>query len=143
MAGKNGREAYYLDQSKLKSGVKLPLFDSDGKATGDFILVRSRWSNEVKKAVEQAQRRIRMISWDDEVEPNVEENIALDAMVAMVAGWSFGGEFEENPPPEDIREFLERAPHITNRIDAMSGNNMLFFPDKRGNSSSGANKKSG
>lgn len=140
MTAKKGMEAYYLDQGKLNNGHKMMLFGKDGKQNGDFILIRSRWSNEVKKALEEAQRRINGLAWSQDIDEETETDIALEAMVSMVAGWSFGGELEENPSPEDIREFLERAPHIADRIDKVSGNTTLFFPDAEPNSSNGSKK---
>lgn len=131
-------EDFFLDQDKTNNGVKMPLFGPDGTLTDQFLLVRSQWSNHVKRAKEESERKISVELQKGELSADEKESMILDFMVSMVAGWSF----EAEPTPENIKRFLVNAPQEAARLEAKSIGNTLFFLKGGSNSKSGAKKNS-
>lgn len=123
---------FMLDEERVASGIRLPLYDKDGNITDDWIQVRSMHSDEFQQALEFAQEHIRK-------DPSTDvEAVKLDAQIALIAGWSF----DEECNIENTRQFMKAAPHIAERIDKAAGNNALFFPDAAVSSSTGQKLKS-
>lgn len=122
---------FYLDEEKLREGVRLPLYGASG-LTGEWIQVRSMHSDEFQSAMEIQKRKM---SLDDSLTLS---EATLEAQIHLIAGWSF----EEECNLDSIREFLKRAPHIAAKVDKLAGDNALFFPEPGKSSSHGPEKKS-
>jgi len=123
MTKKHVMEDFFLDQDKTNNGVKMPLFGPDGTLTNEYLLVRSQWSNVVKRAKEESERLISTELMKGEIPPEVREEMVIDFMVSMIAGWSFKVE----ATPENIKKFLLNAPQEAARVEAKSIGNTLFF----------------
>ena len=111
-----------LDSSKVKKGVKLPLFNRDGGISKDFILVRWAWTDEVRAVMDQLKRDMRQKFADDE---KPDDGLILEGIVAQVVGWSF----KEKATKANVRKFLKSRPDIAERVDILSANTKLFFTD--------------
>ncbi|GAG45510.1 unnamed protein product, partial [marine sediment metagenome] len=47
---------HFLDGTKAKEGVKLPLFDRNGGVSEDFLMVRWVWDDKVRAALDNLKR---------------------------------------------------------------------------------------
>ena len=117
------KEDYYLDSDKRSEGVKLPLVDREGDLSGDFIMVRWAWSDDVRNVMDNLKRDMRK-KYASETDIDADDYI-LEGIIAQVAGWSFDDKCAE----KDVREFLIERPDIAERIDTVSANTKLFFMD--------------
>jgi len=122
---------FELDEKRLSDGIRLFLHDRDGVLTKDWIQVRSMHTDVFRAAMEKAKAKVTVSS------DNVTE-ASLDAKVALVAGWSF----DEDCTDENIRSFLQMAPHIADRIDKTAGDNRHFFSTQKTSSMNGSLKNS-
>lgn len=124
------------DADKVKSGVRLPLFNADGGISKDYIMVRWAWDDSVRAAMDalrrNAEKQIVQIKpgmdakAKKEAEAKNEQTMSalvLEGIVSQVAGWSF----EEKPTKANVLEFLKARPDLAERIDTASANNKLFF----------------
>lgn len=127
---------YCPDAELTSAGVKLHLLEPDGKMGNQFVLVRWRYSDEVRAALDNLQRQgLKRIKAIHDGMPKKEKNAAtranrkvereliMDGMVALVAGWSF----DEDPTPENIKAFLAARPDLVKRIETRSMQDQFFF----------------
>lgn len=123
---------FVLDTDRISEGVKLPLYDKNGKKTDQWLCIRSMYSDEFRASMEQQTAALKRDPTSDVAE------LELAAQITLVASWSF----DEECSPENIKAFLEQAPHIADRIDKAAGNNALFFPTPEPSSLNGQGRKS-
>jgi hypothetical protein len=142
---------HFLDGSKVKEGVKLPLFDKGGGISKDYLMVRWVWDDKVRAALDnlkrEGQRRITQIRLDMSPEEKkkaeaknktISDELVLDGFVAQVAGWSF----DEKPTKANLLAFIKARPDVAERIDTVAATTKLFFTDSGASSSSGRKLKS-
>ena len=129
---------HLLDSDKLKSGVKMPLFNRDGGISKDYIMVRWTWADEVRAALDNLKRdgmkRIVQITPTMNVKDKkaaqkknrqIESDLVLDGIASQVAGWSF----DEKPTKANVKAFLKSRPDQADRIDTLAANTKVFFTD--------------
>lgn len=129
---------HMLDADKLKSGVRLPLFDKDGGISSDFLMVRWTWDDKVRAAMENLKRegRSRIVAvkpgMDKKQQKAVEvknqvisDELVLEGMAEQVSGWSF----DEKMTKANLKAFLKARPDIADRVDTLAANTKLFFTD--------------
>ena len=127
-----------LDEGKVKSGVKLPLFNRDGSLSDDYIMVRWSWSDNVRAVMDDMRRDLfdRLVNvtaemTDKQKREATQENerittmAVLDTRCAQVAGWSFS----EKPTKANVTNFLKSRPDTAERIDVLSAKTKRFFTD--------------
>lgn len=120
---KISRKEFALDRDKLVKGVPLSVRLPDGRYATLYIL--SRWSDTVRKAVDEVEKTIREEarsgvdhSWED-------EQAATRRLVAsFIGGWDLA----EKCTPEECVALLEDAPYLQDRIDRKAGETAAFFP---------------
>lgn len=119
------RKEDFYTVPKANAGVKIPLTREDGKDTGHWLLVRGTDSEAFRKARFEGARVIRDIPDGTAVDERakVMDEVILDNLTALVAGWSF----DEPLTPEAVREFLTNAPQIANAIDSAAADRSRFF----------------
>jgi len=113
---------YCLDEGKLKSGVKLSLFNRDGSLSDDYVMVRWAWDDKVKAAMDTLRRD--MLKAKGSKEDKTEE-LTREGIISQVVSWSF----TEKPTKTNIRKFLKSRPDVAERIDELSANTKVFFTD--------------
>jgi hypothetical protein len=139
MTGKPTREDHILDREKLENGARLDLLDLKGNKTGAWVMVRSKWNDSVKFAIDDTERALTvLLARSGKVSTSARAKMLRKIIVEMVAGWSFS----DDPTDAEIDEWLRDAPHHAYAIDDHSGNT-VFFQRSSGNSSNGLKKKSG
>ncbi len=130
------KEAFFT-RDKANAGIRLPLFDpATGKKTEHWLLVLGRDSDAYVKQELENERRMMEIARenagadektrakafaDKVVEEAVERRRLKTA--ALVAGWSFPGEFTRGA----VVELLVKAPQIERELRAMEEDQTLFF----------------
>lgn len=117
-------------------GKKVPLYLPDGTKTEEYIVVRSRWSDQVQEANRVAAEKIKQFHLenpDDDLGDAI-ENGKQDVLVASVAGWSCEDEFT----PEAVRELLIAAPQLASEIDKIGANDTRFFQNASSHSLNGS-----
>jgi hypothetical protein len=119
------RKEDFYTVPKANAGVKMPLTLDDGSDTGHWLMVRGTDSEAFRKARFDAARAVRDIpEGTTEVDrAKVMDEVILDNLVALVAGWSF----DEPLTPESVREFLTNAPQVANAIDSAAADRSRFF----------------
>jgi hypothetical protein len=145
MVKKGGKDSYSLDIAKLDTGVKMILKTIDGQDSDDFVMVRSRWSDPVRFAVDDADSAIAMkrastgkVSTKDRAE------IIRSIHVVMIANWKLskpGPTWPSSKPNEkQIEAWLKAHPHYAEAIDLKASDTRLFMLVER-SSSTGSSKK--
>lgn len=142
---------HFLDSTKVKEGVKMPLFDMDGGVSEDYLMVRWVWGDKVRAALDnlrrEGQKRITQIRPDMTPEAKakaeaknkaISDELVLDGFVAQVAGWSF----DEKPTKANLLAFIKARPDVAERIDTVAATTKLFFTDSGVSSSTGRKLKS-
>jgi hypothetical protein len=116
-------EFYTLDQAN--KGTKVPLFTPDGKPTDHYIGIRSVYSEQFRQAEQLAMRSLAeaVDLEDDDEKIKAIRSLTLETIVSLVAFWSF----EQECTPDNVREFLVKAPQIADMIDKLSKKNLLHF----------------
>lgn len=127
---------YALDAEKSHNGVKLPLFDRNGELSGDYLMIRWVYDDDVRAALSDIERQGRKLiipvtsemtkKEREKAEANnekVKSELIAKGMVSQVASWSF----EEEATPENIKEFLSSRPDLASRIDTIASSTNLFF----------------
>lgn len=129
-------KSYIPDEKLTSKGVKLHLAEPDGSAGDQFVLVRWRYSDEVRAALDELQRQGRkrikpvnnslpkaQIKETEKHNAQVEQELILDGLVSLVAGWSF----DEKPTQANIKAFLKARPDLVQRIEDRSMQDQFFF----------------
>ena len=122
------------DAKKIKSGVRLPLYDIDGGISPDYLMVRWRWDDKVRSALDNLQRegqkRIVMIKPGMKDKKKAEASnealtreLILEGVASQVAGWSF----DEKLTKANVIDFLQSRPDVADRIDTTAATSKLFF----------------
>lgn len=133
---KVSRKDFALDREKLEKGVPLEArLPNGGRAT---IYVLSRWSDAVRRAVDETERKLKsMIRADGEISWEEEDEANRKLVAAMIGGWTLAEECTE----EEKIAFLEDAPYLQDRIDRKAAETAAFFTSASKPSSSGPGKK--
>ena len=124
------------DPAKIKAGVKLPLFDSDGGLSSDYLMVRWIWDDKVRAALDNLSREgkkqlvqvrpdMQAKARKDAEAKNAEviDRLTQENFVELVAGWSF----DEKPTQTNLLAFFKARPDVAKRVDAVASNTKLFF----------------
>lgn len=134
---------YCPDDALTSKGVKLYLADPNGSPGKQFVLVRWRYSDEVRAALDKLKReglkRVKPIKPDmtdaqkekaEKHNQDIEKDLILNGLVSLVAGWSF----DEKPTVANIKQFLKSRPDLVDRIEARSMQDQFFFINAEKNS---------
>lgn len=118
------KEDFYT-KPKADAGVKMPLTLADGKDSGHWLMVRGTESDAFRKARFDGARVMRDVSAkaDDWERAQKRDEMVMESLVSLVAGWSF----DEACTPEAVREFLTNAPHIADAVDRAAIEKARFF----------------
>lgn len=137
----------FFTRDRANDGVKLPLYKPGGGKSKHWLLIRGIDSDSWKRADYLARRERAVIEIeakaiedpDERAEflfkKNEEQN--LDILVALVAGWSFPQECN----PENVRDFLKKAPQIASSINSFSARRNLFFENGSNSSPDSQDRK--
>lgn len=129
--------ADFYTRVPASAGRKVELRTPTGRKTEEWLLVRSRWSDECRAAKDQAMQSLAGLR--DPVELKAAHTAAeLDVLASLIAGWSF-------PEPcnaANARAFLEQAPQIAAQIDKFAGDDVRFFGSGSGSSTPGPSPSS-
>jgi len=135
----------FYTRDKANEGIKIPLVTPDNKETEHWLLVRGTDSDAFRNAENEAKRAIIKAAGEDKDKTDRREKISsaskqgsLDVLVAVVKDWSF----PEECTPENIKDFLTKAPQIADQIDKAIANRAFFFAVKSKSSSSTPKKNS-
>ena len=133
-----GMDAFYT-RDKANEGRRVDLSLPDGKPSGEWLQVRSQWSDEFRATRDASMQAVVMTAGEDlDKRRDTATERLLDVRAALVAAWSF-------PEPctrEAVREFLRNAPQIAERLDRWAANDADFFRSGSPDSSRGPNPKS-
>ncbi len=117
-------KALFYTREAANTGIRIPLFQPDGKPTEHFLQVRGVDSDAWHAAQAASRQRLMAASADpakiEKLDPE-EERITL--LTALVMGWSF----PDACTPEAVRAFLKEAPQIATEIDRIASNRRSFF----------------
>lgn len=118
------RKEDFYTLPKATEGVEFPL-EMDGKPTGHFLRIRGTDCEQFRKARFDGARRLRDIpeGTDEWQRGKIMDEIVLDTLTSLVAGWSF----EDECTPEAVRELLHNAPHLADAVDKAAGERARFF----------------
>lgn len=119
-------------------GKKVPLYLPDGTKTEEYIVVRSRWSDQVQQANRLAAEKIKKFHLEnpnDDLDQAIED-AKQDVLVASIAGWSCEDEFT----PEAVKELLIAAPQLAAEIDRIGASDTRFFQSASSHSSDGSSE---
>lgn len=120
----------FFTRQKANDGVRFPLALPDGTATEHWLLVAGLDSDRYRALKAEQDRallmQMREAGADDSKKEAVRaaaDDAYLDRISILVTGWSF----EQSCTPENVREFLQNAPHIRDAIDAVVSDRSLFY----------------
>lgn len=148
-----GMEAFFT-RDKANDGIRVDLFTPDGRKSGEWLMVRHVWSDVFADAEEAAKVKVgdylrnelqRLgLKGEDEIPEEVRKGIRAkgreartDLLAMLVAGWSF----EAECTPDNVRDFLHRAPQIADQVDRIAGDAKRFFGDGSPASKRGSRSK--
>jgi len=115
----------FCTREEANAGRQMFLARPDGRATKKYLVVRGIDSDEYRRVHQRNMRnaiRIAAIKDDDERAKKIEQ-CQMDEIVSLVSGWNFDKPFNEH----SLRDFLLRAPQISEEIDRFAGNRIRFF----------------
>lgn len=118
----------YRTRSKANATKRVNLYDpATGKATDDWLDVRSSMSDAFKRAKNRALQEAADQPRDGSAEEREEATLHVTARMhaALVADWSF----EEECTPENVAEFLIDSPHVAALVVGIADRGELFFGD--------------
>lgn len=118
-------EQFFI-RKRASEGKKFPLRNPDGTPTDYFIVIRSRWSDEFRKAREESMRAAALKVAAEGKNIDAEKaatEAALSQIAALVVSWNLPEEFT----PENVMTLLREAPQIADAIDRAAGNDRDFF----------------
>lgn len=118
------RKEDFYTLPKASEGIEFPL-EVDGEPSGHWLRIRGADSEQFRKARFDGARALRDLppetnDWDRGL---VMDDVVLDSLAALVAGWSFN----EPCTPEAVREFLKNAPQIAESVDRVANDRARFF----------------
>jgi len=113
---------------KANAGIKLPLLKEDGSDSGQWLLVRGTDSDAFRKSSFESSQAVSKLpeDMDDWERSRAIDEVILNDLVALVAGWSF----KEACTPDAVREFLQNAPQIAAAIDQVAADRTKFYGAK-------------
>lgn len=111
----------FYTREPANAGKRVMLSRPDGTPTDSWLNVRSRWSDEFRAAQDKALQEAAKAS-ESEREEAI-KRLKLDVLASLVASWSF----EQPCNAANVREFLENAPQIAERVDKIAGDDVRFF----------------
>lgn len=118
----------FFTRKVANEGVKLPLYYPDGTVSDHWIMARGVDSDHFRQAEAMAKRQaIELSQIDDERERLAAMNeLELDCIASLVAGWSF----EEECTQGNVVNFLREAPQISDMINRFAAKRSEFFKKK-------------
>ena len=116
----------FFTREKANNGIKLPLTLPDGTETEHYLVIRGVDSDHYQEAVNET-RRLLILDAKNENSPYTNKEAELTILASLIADWSF----DEECTPENIRKFLQEAPHLVQKIDEAAGDRTLFFGKKQ------------
>jgi hypothetical protein len=132
----SGDMEQFYTREKANEGIKLPLTCVNGEATDHYLVIRGRDSDLFRDAESEAKRAL-INSGGEDVNSIAKEGVKT-VIASLVSGWSFDKECNLN----NVKQFLESAPQISDEIDRVAGDRALFFALKSQDSKSTRKKKS-
>lgn len=130
-------EDFYLDETKVGEGVRLPLRDRNNKLTEHWLRVRYIHSDQVQALLTEAGRAHYEAAGIEGAKPLTSAEAVKRFRHLLVASWSFDEPFSH----EAVKRLLDRNPSLGNRVVEVSERAGLFFPDTEPSSSDGASAK--
>lgn len=129
---------FYRTRERAQATTRMNLFDpATGKRTDDYLEIRSSLSDEF---LEQRDLVMQAAHAAASLDPAVRRKAAregqLNLRVALVAGWSFDEEFNE----DSVRSFLRDAPQLQDMILQTADDTARFFGQPSETSLSGPEK---
>lgn len=116
----------FFTRQRASDGKKVPLRLPDGTATDFHLIVRSRLSDEFRKAREESMRAtaLKVAAEGKAADPGkMADEATLHQIAALIAGWNLPDEFT----PENVLKFLREAPQIAEQVDVFAANDRAFF----------------
>lgn len=118
----------FFTRQKASAGKKVPLQLPDGTRTEFYLIIRSRWSDEFRKAKEAAMRAAaaKVAAEGKNVDADaLASSAAIDMIAALVVDWNLPETFT----PENVRKLLQEAPQLAEKIDKLAADDKYFFKD--------------
>jgi hypothetical protein len=135
--------ASWFDRKLLDKGSKLYLKTVDGKDSGDWVRVLSRWSDPVRFELDDTEREgLRIVAREGDLPTEKRAELLRRCHLKMIVGWGGPGfdgiEFTE----ENVDAWLRDNPQHAEAVDNRSGADR-FFTKARSGSSSGSDTSDG
>lgn len=130
----------FFTRQIANEGVQLPLYHPDGTVSKHWLQVRGIDSDHFRKAEAEGKRAAIELAAIEDVQKRAEavHERELKCIAALVAGWSFEQEANE----DNVVNFLREAPQIADMINRFAARRAEFFGKKSKSSANGSNRKS-
>lgn len=130
-------EDFYLDETKIAEGVKLPLRGPDGRLTKEWLRVLSVHSDAFQAALTAEVRRLYEENPEAPELKGTMRELEDRFKHLLITAWSFDTDFT----PAGAKSLLDRNPIVGSAVIDVARKGHLFFPDTSESSSTGHGKK--
>lgn len=123
----------FFTRDAANAGVRMPLSRPDGTATEHWLQIRGIDSDAYQAASSASrQRLIAATSSPEKIEAMKPDEERVILVASLIAAWSF----EQPCTPDNVCDFLRKAPQLVAEVDRIASNRRSFFAASSRSSSS-------